>query len=791
MTSLYTGIKLAISAIKYNFKRYISILALTVLLCSLFITILTVGKSGISSTERYLKNTYKIENSLEPEFENYHIVMKNLTEVQINDILNYNIRIQEKDEFFYPVYSVGYVNSVTGRYRYDMYIYFFDRDNVDTSPESLYKEFIGMKLYEDLLEKGDFEVYKTPLLTLSSQKIKDSAVTYFFLAIAALVGVLLYTAVYGITAGNYRYTYGVYMSFGAGFSKLLVNSMSEMLIINLLSMPLSVVVSIVASSMIFPGEASPSFASVALSILITLIITLVATSIVMKRIASKTAIKNLAAADNTPYITPPKRGALMLGYSFPSKVELLSVKRYRKYYFILITVCMLLASMFVTGMFLSSATKRLGDYVAPQYSIYYPLPTPELDNGDEEQAEEEASDGKEGGDTPDFEDTLTPEDVIKDDKYFENIESSVMAIEGVEAIIKYEETPATSINSHVLVNKGDIALFGANAVTVKRGYKGYFNARYNLFDQNIKDGFEYLGYNVTGDTEKLLSGDGYVIISDSFNNTKQFNIKPGDTVMIGRAVEKKGKVERISSSYDKMLRIYLDAYVYEYTEYTVAAVISSAASNELFDIYFSANDYTEITAKDAKFKNAEVYISDGADDFVIEKALRAIGDANGMTTKNLGTRVQKSLSTLRHYPQIMIYLSVMFLSASVLIWQLSQILFYLKRHKELDIYFALGCDVNAVKRLFKTDAIVNLVLAGVSYSVFSLLLVWIANRVFGSITLERLRILYHVPPLEFSIGLLVVALSSVISVAVSYFIYIKRCNPVFTGKNIVKRKGVK
>ena len=27
--------------------------------------------------------------------------------------------------------------------------------------------------------------------------------------------------------------------------------------------------------------------------------------------------------------------------------------------------------------------------------------------------------------------------------------------------------------------------------------------------------------------------------------------------------------------------------------------------------------------------------------------------------------------------------------------------------------------------------------------------------------------------------------------AVSYFIYIKRCNPVFTGKNIVKRKGVK
>ena len=98
--------------------------------------------------------------------------------------------------------------------------------------------------------------------------------------------------------------------------------------------------------------------------------------------------------------------------------------------------------------------------------------------------------------------------------------------------------------------------------------------QYTAFDKALIDMIiEYDLYEIEGDPYSVLTQENTIIISDSLANTKMFDFKVGDKVMLATFAYRNGKIDAKKLNAQELLRQQILQFGFEYTEYTIGAVI--------------------------------------------------------------------------------------------------------------------------------------------------------------------------------------------------------------------------
>ena len=207
----------------FNFKQY----------ACFFIAIMIVqilyGMMSVSAD-----NNNHVEYQHVTEEYNYHLVLRELNEVQAYYLKDKSDPVFKSQKIFDIVDVEENENYYTGGKAYDFYIFLENPTDPNSDPKHYLKVFKDRHLgtlneYND--EFTEFTMETTSLLNFE-ENIKANTVTFFFITLLLLaVCIFLLTSLYTIRVNQYKFTYGIYMTFGADFKMLYGTAFWELFII--------------------------------------------------------------------------------------------------------------------------------------------------------------------------------------------------------------------------------------------------------------------------------------------------------------------------------------------------------------------------------------------------------------------------------------------------------------------------------------------------------------------------------------------------------------------------------
>ncbi len=799
-------LKASVKNVWFNKKSYVFFAVFLFFVQSLISCVILFNHNNNQNELRFLEEEYQIEVSGSCHI--YHAVLNNMTENQRAEVMAHWANQQE----VYRTYTPVAVERVTsgGNLRFNMYLYFSSSLDSGRTPYSLYQDFLRTSLYKDSLSEN-VDVFETPLLLATRSTVTNNALTAGICFAIIGLGVVMFCLLFNTVVNHFKFSYGIYMTFGANFRKLLVNALCEMLVVNLVTFIPAFLFSLLITWLLtlragygIHVQIYPMF----LALLCSLIVTLISVTVVMKKLSRQTPNNLIRSVNNVGLITSPRRSEPIRQGSFPARTELLSIKRFRKYVVTLVLSTLIFAGAFCGGAFLMNAQSVKENMVRPQFSLSFP--TGGILNGETLPSETGGEEPGETAETPETTSPETAEDSSSEEDlpleypqgitYIPEVRDNLYKIEGVEHILKTRSLAASLLKSHVLIPSNRLSLsawfYGIKPDDEQKGYKAFGNVNYYLLDEEVIENIEYLGYTVTGDLNAVLTGENVIAISDSYNNARKFKLKVGDTVKIPSRSWKKMNYRlpvEMPSSLKGITEIYVTGFNFEYEEYTVGAILSDMPVSESFPVYLNAETFEKLTNTKAYFAEVELICDENLDETAIrsiQTRLYTLAQAYKMSVTNTSQDTLKVTTHMKNYPGIILYVSFLVLFVSVLIMILSQALFYQMRKQEFDIYLCLGADFRQVRKLFLFDAAFFAALSAVCYSLFACLFNYlfykIANVNLGNATT---RFSFGFPLWSYLVGLGVTVLSAFFSVMGSYLSYKKKASPVFTGKKVGKAEG--
>ena len=203
----YVGrnMKQGLKSVFLNWREYLSFFG-AVLILQTFFWMLTFSNTT---------NLVRGREQVEAEY-TYHLAVENMNTAQ--EISLYN------DTRQYRILNEG-IELITYSEDGSAAWIVFEEDDKDTYADRFIAKYI-----DKLSEYGtSHSVTKTPLLTYDSEYVVNTNVTYWLIMILlAVIATFLLMSLYYIRVNNFRFQYGVYMTFGADFKKLLGSSIWEM-----------------------------------------------------------------------------------------------------------------------------------------------------------------------------------------------------------------------------------------------------------------------------------------------------------------------------------------------------------------------------------------------------------------------------------------------------------------------------------------------------------------------------------------------------------------------------------
>ncbi|MGM9680501.1 MAG: FtsX-like permease family protein [Eubacteriales bacterium] len=805
---LKKNVSMAFKTLFWRFGRYVCFFILLFLLQCLFSTILLLRVNIQSHQRDYLEAQYTNSQGYV-----YHLRLLGLSDSQFS-IVRYEELSQKSEEasdedgkerYFMIAGGTQYERQLTTGtvYRvYDVDIQ-FTGDNI----RSCYSLFTDT-LFTALEDEGEFTCFETPLLTYELDSALQSVLTVLMIVLILALSALILWVLRSTLTAHDRFTYGIYLSFGADFKTLFMTSFWEMVILNLFLLIPSAVVGHLCAWLIYRSSDLAFSIHPELSLLamvLTLIASLVAAFVDFRRTASEPPVKLLASSDNGNYISSPKTSGNILASLFPKGVESITLRRYRKYMIRLLSFTLLFTVLFSSAAYFSTLYQRAQSCPKEQYHLSF-APTLILTEPEPDSDGDNGEDGNE-----ESEPVLT---VTYDNSYEGEIADIVESLPGIALIEKSCVTAAVDANSHMLFDPKSLkGSAGGVDVTIRADdgepitVTGLCNAEYSVLDDQIIRYMEAMGYRVEGSLADVLENDNMIAISESFNNTKKFKLKVGDTVRIAvSATPKDEKYEDSEipwSDYDHYLTECLRRYSYEYRTYTVGAILSDLPTEGCFPVYMNGTAYRRVTGEPVRFTEIGLILEDGVTDddlHYLDINLRNAADSlSNLTVTNLDTRIAKQVTANRGFGSLLIFLSVILLLTVPLIWILSQTLFYRRRWQEFDMYFAMGAQRQEIRRLFHFDGTVFALLGALSYAILGTLFTYLVNRLTNNPYLYRilsgedsaLYFRYRLPWLLILVGTLVMAVCGYLGVYLSCKGYFANAHPVFVGERQQTDKKIK
>lgn len=737
---LTRNIKIAWKSVFFNFKQY------CVFFAAIFIVQLLYGMMAISATN----NNSVAFQQIKEEYD-YHYVIRNLTLSQYNYLKDYkNADRGTFDELKQLYVIVDYdkrVNAKDEKEVYDVFLRFGKEGASDTLVQSYAKQFEAD--YLSVLSNIEGYSYKNyqedaTLLLEYSDRVANNNNTFWIITLLLIVlSVFLLMSIYNIRMNQYKFTYGVYMTFGADFKMLFGTAFWELFVIMLVTY----IPAVVASTAIVYFIYAPSGFTFAFSALVflqvfvfSLLVVLASVFMPMRITSMRQPMSLIITEDNSNLVSSPRKSFNLLGKKFPLQYELYSIWRFRKYNIQLLTTAIIFCALFICGLYLANIYTTDLDYPRAQYQMELDLENTYISYNSalsKDLNELNESFLKEYGD-----------DFDEDFKALNGIETTGNATptDGDLDVGQSPVTEAKYINSFMLVNKKDVKAFASgffvyrtkDAYSPYQGegsYKVTNDVLYKAVDpDNYEDLFSFLSqYTIEGDVSKILESNKdtqYVIVGDSKSNIKTYKFDVGDKIAVSTY---KSAVTAVDSNLSgkSLLRRQIKNYEYTYTDLEVCAVIKDIPSGSV-PVYMLNDTYQAVTGRAPTVTKLNLYTNPDLDDehiTFIENEMRTMliedneGDVGAVSVKNMNTLAENNIKKDEHYNELYIAISILILCISPIIWFFSQTLYYFKREKEFNVIQSLGANGSDIRVIY--------LLGGLSMAVMSLI-VSIALSYLGS-----------------------------------------------------------
>lgn len=690
---LKSNIRVAVKSVRFNRKKYLPFFAAVFIVGILFGTLLFSADEASRAEREIVSRDY-----------DWHAMLKELNEDQYLYLKKY----ASPNNRYKPVYEISDESAAPGHSaaapHYNIKLRFIGK-SVQESCAAFTDEYLpSVRSLADEDAGVSFSV--SPLADNSGASVRDGT-TLAVLCIFVLSLVFL-TVLYSVRINNYRFEYGIYMTFGADFRKLSENAIFEMLTVTLITFIPSAVTAYIAVAAIHGGIVRIEPGTPFLVLLLLLVCTAVSVILPMFIVSKTYPMRNIIAEDNSALVTSPRVSFEMLGKKIGVHYELFSVFRFRKHLIRTVTVAAAFVSAASAVLVAAGMAEKKQNSVKPQFRL-------------------------------DFAEVGY--------RYDEHIRADIMSIDGVSGTEKLCETMARDINSHLMFTEGEVVPLSGFVVPTGDRYDGYAystdNAVYVSCDGEVLDSLEK--YNCVGDPELVLTGGNYVIVGEYLNNQRKLKLQPGDSiyaaVCTGMNMDSRVTYEELSyASGKKLHRLKLEFYDYRYIELTVAAVLTDIPCGTELPVYMSEGAYSDLIYPDAAageyeadYTAVSVYTENGLspDELAeLEERLNAVAsDYGSFTVTNLYADSEKAVAAAMEVPGLCVTAAVLIALVSPVIWFFSQLIFYRKRYPEMDILSALGAVSGEIRALFVQSGVMTGALSAVISAAITALILLAVNSV--------------------------------------------------------------
>ncbi len=682
-TDFRQNIKIAFKSVRFNLGQYASFFA-ALFLIQCFFGMLTVSSD---------MNTVITEKIVHEEYD-YDIVFLDLNYSQMVFLRNDELIVFATDHIYNVVRIVDRYHYADNTTTYDVYIDFIGED-MQLSFKSFKNRYLPY-LQEDMKPGQALKYNYSEIYKLSGYQLTSLVSYVAFAAIMTIVSILLITSIYRIRVNHYKFTYGIYMSFGADYIQLCKTSFWEMMVVSLVTFIPSQLFSTGVIYLIYRNDGFAfHYDPMALVkiFVINVIIVAVSVCVPMWWVSRMTPTKLIVSEDNSNLVSSPRRSFDFYNLSFPRKYELASMWRFRKYLALMIVTAVGFSAIFVTGFYVADFYKHTLDSYKPQFTA-------------------ELADSR-----------VWDEYIVPD----------LAEVEGVERVVATSSADAASYRSNMLIEAG-ATLPGSNLVVPEdpelAGFRATNTVYYVLADESAMQAFvdNPWGYKIKGDPMKMMEGDGYAVVSNYIDNKKVCDYEVGDKIRVGCFVRRKKEID-YNLSGNNRLRQELSYYVQDYVELEVCAVVDGMTTLGGSPVYIPKSVYRKLTAEEgAEITKIDIYVPA---ETTMEEAKETFDRIREYTGLYSGKILLTDLHTISNgiitrslnYYALIIAISFLVLAISPLIWFFSQTLFVKKREKEFSVLLWLGTIKTEIRRLCRQNGITLAITSAVSCISLSLILI--------------------------------------------------------------------
>lgn len=476
-----------------------------------------------------------------------------------------------------------------------------------------------------------------------------------FVPLIVLLGALsavILLILYNIRINHYKFRYGIYMSFGAGFEKLFQTSAWELLAIALLTFAPAFITSIFIGSFVYGSICfSPIYLLWAFVWLFCVILLAVFPSV--RFLATRTPISLIIAGDNSNYVSSPRRSFKIFRKSFPMHYELFGFWRFRRYYATLLVSAIVFSSLFLCGFFINSMVSASENTPSPDFTLS----------------------------------TTSTEGVDID------LLDEISELDGVSFVSWENSIDATAINAYAVLSARQRAGISSKTVKTDGGYADN-NFKYSRIDEVLYKQVTREGvWDIEGDLSRIMNEDNCIAVSEYVNNTEALNFKVGDTVMLAVCKSAEGINYDVPS--DKLiLSQLLDKGTYEFITVEIAAIVDTGDTDDRYMIAMSDSLFEEVVPKDVTADHADIYVSLDISYEAIDSVYTAIRSKissfdDSVLINNRSAVKYKSAQKSSASPTVNLC-AIFVLLISPPVWFFSQSMFGAKRKIENEMLCAFG-----------------------------------------------------------------------------------------------------
>ncbi len=702
---LKRSLTIAWKSVFFNFKQYSCFFA------ALFIIQMFYGLISVSAG-----NNNKVEYQHVQNEYDYHMVLRDLNEDQYLYLFNNSGSVFKNDTIFEIMQVDENMNYMSGRPRFDVYLFFVR--NKDISCVRFYSKYL--EPLKSLGREGEtFVITETPLLRFETNE-RNNLVSFIFTTILLLaVSIFLLTALYNIRINQYKFTYGVYMTFGADFKKLFGTAFWELFVISIVTLIPAVLASTLVVYLIYlPSGFAFHFSFLAFLevALFNLVVVLVSVWMPMRVMAIRQPMTLIVTEDNSNLVTSPMRSINLMNHKFPTHYEFCSIWRFRKYSVQLLTTAIVFCALFICGLYYADIDATKLAYPRPQFEV----------------------------------------DLSKTAYVYDNeMSTQLYALDGVREVKTVNNNvEAMELASHMITSKENVVPFSNQVIydSADNPLKNHRVTNEVLYNGMTEEQLPLLEkYSYTGDLNSIFTEENTVVIGDSISNVKKYDFEVGDTIQIAIKTGTRKKVD-VNLTGRNLLKEQIESYTYEYVSFTVGAVLHDIPSGSM-PIFFNASDYTEVTGKKADSTLVHIFVDQDLsveEMTALDSQVRDWGRLYGeVSVRNTHQLSLDNIVHDKHQTELYTCIAILILFISPLVWFFSQTLYYFKREKEFNILQSMGALVKDIRRIYLQGGLVmaalSLIVAIVLSYIGSYALFYMFNVMAPYFTHENVRYAFYMP----------------------------------------------